>query len=198
MSEHTPPDASPDVTILLQAWQDGDKDALDQLVPVIYKELHRISTSFLRRERVGHTLQATALVNEAYLKLVGQNKSTWQSRAHFLSVAAQIMRRILINHWKERNALKRGGDVINITLDEALAGFEQGKFDPLTLNEALEKLAERDPRKSRLVELKFFGGLKEEELAEVLEVSVGTVRRDWKLARVWLYRFLGTEDDSSS
>lgn len=178
-----------DVTILLQAWQAGNQTAMDELVPLIYNELHRISRAFLKKERRNHTLQATALVNEAYMKLAGQNQMNWQSRAHFLSVAAQMMRRILINYWKERNAQKRGGDAIVFTLDDAPAAMGGGGIDLEVLNDGLNQLAARDERKSRLVELKFFGGLTEEELAEVLGVSVPTVRRDWRLARVWLYRF---------
>ena len=186
-----------DVTMLLQAWQAGDEQALDQLVPAIYEELHRISSSFLKRERSDHTLQATALVNEAYMKLVEHHKASWQSRAHFLSVAAQTMRRILINHWRERNAQKRGGASPEVTLDEALMGFDSGQIDLEVLHESLEVLAKQEPRRARLVELKFFGGLKEEEMAEVLNVSVGTIRRDWKLARVWLFRYFKNQTPDS-
>lgn len=199
MNADTPATPKPnpsEVTVLLQAWKAGDQAAGEELVPLVYNELHRISRSFLRKERANHTLQATALVNEAYMKLAEQNKIDWQNRAHFLSVAAQMMRRILINYWKERNAQKRGGGAVVLTLEEGQIGGKGG-IDLEVLNDGLEKLAERDERKARLIELKFFGGLTEEELAEVLGVSVPTIRRDWRLARVWLYRYLGEEGRSS-
>jgi RNA polymerase sigma factor (TIGR02999 family) len=166
-----PPSPS-EVTRLLKDWSRGDSSALDQLMPIVYDELRAVAARYLRRERQDHTLQPTALVNEAYLRLIDQKQVNWQNRAHFLGVAAQMMRRILVDHAKSHNRVKRGGGAQKISLDEAVA---------------LTALAAFDERKSRVVEMRYFGGLSVEETAEVLQVSVITVARDWKLAKAWLY-----------
>src|SRR5215468_107030 len=179
------------VTQLLVDWSRGDRTALDKLMPLVHSELRRLAANYLRRERQNHTLQPTALVNEAYLKLVDQRSAKWQSRAQFFGVAAQLMRRILVDHAREHQAAKRGGvdqQRLSITSAEGLA--RKPNIDLLALNEALDELAAMDQQQSRIVELKFFGGLSIEETAEVLGIGHATVERDWKLARAWLRRQL--------
>lgn len=184
--------SSEGITQLLIDWGKGDQAALEQLMPLVYSELRRLATNYLRRERAGHTLQPTALVNEAYLKLIDQKNAKWQNRAHFFGISAQLMRRILVDHARQRQAAKRGGSEqqrLSITSAEA-AAIKQPEIDLLALNEALDELAEMDPQQGRIVELKFFGGLSIEETAEVLGISHATVERDWKVARAWLRRQL--------
>lgn len=179
------------ITQLLIDWGKGDEAALEKLMPLVYSELRRLASNYLRRERAEHTLQPTALVNEAYLKLVDQRSAKWQNRAHFFGISAQLMRRILVDHARQRQAAKRGGSEqqrLSITSIEAIA--KQPEVDLLALNEALDELARMDPQQSRIVELKFFGGLSIEETAEVIGVSHATVERDWKMARAWLRRQL--------
>jgi RNA polymerase sigma-70 factor, ECF subfamily len=180
------------ITQLLIDWSKGDQAALERLMPLVYSELRRLAGNYLRRERGEHTLQPTALVNEAYLKLVDQRNAKWQNRAHFFGISAQLMRRILVDHARRHEAVKRGGtgqQRISITSAERLA--KQPEVDLLALNEALDELAKMDPQQSRIVELKFFGGLSIEEIAEVLGIGHATVERDWKMARAWLRRQLG-------
>ena len=179
------------ITQLLIDWGQGDQAALDKLMPLVHSELKRLASNYLRRERAGHTLQPTALVNEAYLKLVGQKNAKWQNRAQFFGISAQLMRRILVDHARRHQAEKRGGseqERLSITSAEKIAN--QPKVDLLALNEALDELGRMDPQQSRIVELKFFAGLSIEETAEVLGISHATVERDWKLARAWLRRQL--------
>lgn len=179
------------ITQLLIDWGKGDQAALEKLMPLVYSELRRLASNYLRRERAEHTLQPTALVNEAYLKLVDQRNARWQSRAHFFGIAAQLMRRILVDHARQRQAVKRGGvEQHRLSITSAEAVVKQPEIDLLALNEALDELAQMDPQQSRIVELKFFGGLSIEETAEVLAISHATVERDWKLARAWLRRQL--------
>jgi RNA polymerase sigma factor (TIGR02999 family) len=179
------------VTQLLVDWSNGDPSALDKLMPVVYDELRRLASNYLRRERAGHTLQPTALVNEAYLKLVDQRKARWQNRAQFFGVAAQLMRRILVDHARIRQAQKRGGsDQQQLSLSQADQVAEKPDIDLLALHEALNDLALIDEQQARIVELRFFGGLTIEETAEVLAISHATVERDWTLARAWLRREL--------
>lgn len=178
------------ITQLLERWSHGDEEALDQLMPLVYDELHRLAGAYLRREQREHTLQPTALVNEAYLKLVDQRHPNWQNRAQFFGVAAQMMRRILIDHARRHYSSKRGGDRFNVSLSNVAVFGNQPDADLLTLNEALDRLAEIDPEQNRLVELRFFGGLTIEETAEVMQVSHATVEREWKVAKAWLRREL--------
>jgi RNA polymerase sigma-70 factor (ECF subfamily) len=180
------PSASPDVTELLVAWSNGDETALDKLIPLIYAELHRLARRHMRQAGPGHTLQTTALVNEAYLRLVRQQQVNWQNRAHFFAVSAKSMRHILVDMARGRGRQRRGGDAVQLSLDEAFL-FSPGRAAELVaLDEALTSLAALDERKSRIVELRFFGGLTLEETAEVLTVSHATVEREWKRARAWL------------
>lgn len=179
-----------EVTGLLQAWSDGDQLALEKLIPLVYAELHRLAKRYMGHEQAGHSLQTSALVNEAYLRLVDAHGLRWQNRAHFFAVSAQIMRRILVDFARARQNLKRGGGARQVTLDEGLVVSPESGADLLALDEALEKLAALNPRQSRVVELRYFGGLNEEETAEALHVSTRTVRHDWSLARPWLYREL--------
>jgi RNA polymerase sigma factor (TIGR02999 family) len=189
-----PLSSSADVTSLLVAWSQGDDEALAQLVPRVYDELRRIAHHHLRAERPGRTLQTTALVHEAYLRLVDTRRVRWESRAHFLSVAAQAMRRILVDAARARGARKRGGGAAIVPLDEAALLAPQREASLIALDEALTALAAVDPRKSRVVELRYFGGLSVEETAAVLHVSPETVHRDWRVAKAWLLRALsGTE-----
>jgi len=178
---------SRDVTLLLSALTRGDEAAASKLIPLVYDELRRLAASYMRREHQGHTLQATALVHEAYLKLVEQRSVTWQSRAHFFGVAAQLMRRILIDHARGHLRQKRGGEHKKVSLDEAFVFSEQKSAELLAVNDALELLARVDSRQARVVELRFFAGLSVEEAAEVLGVSPKTVKRDWSVAKAWLY-----------
>ena len=184
----SPDPSRPHVTELLLAWGRGDRSALDELVPVVHQELRRLARLQLRGERLNHTLQTTALVNEAFIRLVDLRRIQWQDRAHFLSLSARLMRRILVDHARSRNYQKRGGGAMNVTLDEALVGSAERGADLLALDDALESLARQDPRKSQVVELRFFGGLSVDETAEALKVSPETVLRDWRLAKVWLLR----------
>jgi RNA polymerase sigma factor (TIGR02999 family) len=185
------------ITELLVAWGNGDQDALEQLTPLVYNELHRLARRYMGRERPGHTLQTSALVNEAYLRLIDWQNVRWQNRAHFLGVSAQIMRRILVDFARSRDYAKRGGGARQVSLAEAAGIPGERGADLVALDEALNLLAELDARQSRVVELRFFGGLSLEESAEVLKVSVGTVRRDWSLARAWLHRQLSRTQESS-
>ncbi len=177
----------PGVSELLEQWTDGDGRALDALFPLVYDELRRLARSYLRSERAGHTLQSTALVHEAYLRLVNQNAS-WQNRAHFFGIAAQMMRRILVDHARTHNAARRGEGACKVTLDEEIAGVEQRDINVLAVDEALTRLAQFDAQQSRIVELRFFAGLSIEDTSEVLKVSPATVKRDWAMAKAWLYR----------
>jgi RNA polymerase sigma factor (TIGR02999 family) len=183
-----PPEAE-QVTLLLRSWSGGDKAALDQLVPMVYRELRRLAASSLKHERHGHTLQTTALVHEAYLKLVGQTQVDIRTRSHFLGIAANLMRQILVNHAKRREAAKRGGGN-TMAMEEAIALIGRPHLDLVALDHALNKLAQLDPRQGRIVELRFFGGLTEEEISEVVGVSLSTVQRDWRTARTMLYKEL--------
>jgi RNA polymerase sigma factor (TIGR02999 family) len=184
------PDTPPEVTQLLQDWSRGDPAALERLIPLVFDDLRRIAIRCLRGESQGHTLQPTALVNEVYLRLIGQRQTHWESRSQFFSFAALLMRRILVDHAKGRQAAKRGGGVAKVPLDEAIDLPETRGVDLVALDEALSRLAEIDRRQSRIVELRFFMGLSHEEIADVLEISVTTVKREWKLARLWLFREL--------
>ena len=175
-----------EVTQLLRAWSEGDHEALDKLTPLVYEELHRAAHRYMAQERPGHTLQTTALVNEVYLRLVDVRKVTWQDRAHFFAVCARLMRRVLTDFARSRGYLKRGGDSPHVALDQALLLCLEPPADLVALDDGLNALAAFDPRKSEVVELRFFGGLSVDETAEVLEVSPKTVDRDWKLARLWL------------
>jgi RNA polymerase sigma factor (TIGR02999 family) len=186
--------APTDITALLIDWSKGDKAALDKLFPLVERELHRLAHSYMRRESAGHTLQTTALVNEAYLRLVDQKSTQWQNRAHFFGIAATIMRRILMNYARDRGRLKRGGDAIQVSLSEVALVSGTKASELLALNEALDRLAAIDERKARVVEFRFFGGLGIEETAEVLGVSSITVMRDWNMAKAWLARELGNAD----
>ena len=176
-----------ELTGLLQAWSDGDEKALEQLVPRVERELHRLAGQHMAGERRNHPLQTTALINEAYIRLIGWKNVRWQSRAHFFSVAAQIMRRVLVDYARARRRNKRGGEALETTLDEGCVFQQERSRDLVAIDEALTRLAEIDPRKSRIVELRFFGGLSEEEVALVLHITDRTVRREWRLAKAWLY-----------
>lgn len=178
----------PDVTHLLDEWSKGDRGALDALMPLVHEELHQLARNFVARERPGHSLQATALVNEVYLKLVGERRMQWQSRAHFIGVAAHLMRFILVDHCRRKNYQKRGGGNARVTFDESLPLTLDRGEELMALDRTLQKLSVQDERKARIVELRYFGGLSVEETAEVLSVSVATVMRDWRLARAWLRR----------
>jgi RNA polymerase sigma factor (TIGR02999 family) len=178
-----------DVTLLLIQWSQGDSAALDALLPLVYDELRRLAQGYLSHEQPGHTLSSTALVHEAYLRLVKQKDVTWQNRAHFFAVAARMMRRILVDHARSHNYAKRGGGAMTLSLDESLVpAAPQRDLDLVALDDALEALARLDERQSRMVELRFFGGLSIEETSEVLGVSAPTVKRDWASARAWLFR----------
>jgi RNA polymerase sigma factor (TIGR02999 family) len=181
----TPPEK--DVSGLLRAWSDGDRGALDQLTPIVYEELRRLAAHYMKQEQAGHSLQATALVNEAYLRLVDYKHMRWENRAHFFAVSAQLMRRILVDNARRHN-LKRGRGVEHLSLDETAVVGGERPDDLVELDSAMEGLARMDPRKAQVVELRFFGGLSVEETAEVLKVSGVTVMRDWSSARAWLYR----------
>ena len=184
------------ITQMLVDWGNGDQAALEKLTPLVYTELHRLARRYMGRERPGHTLQTSALVNEAYIRLIDWKKIQWQNRAHFFAVSAQLMRRILVDFARTRNYAKRGGAVRNVSLEEATVISREKSGDIVALDDALDSLAQLNERQSRVVELRFFGGLSLEEIAEVLKVSVGTVRRDWSLARAWLHRELRKTDDS--
>ena len=187
-----------EVTRLLQAWGGGEDAALQQIIPIVYSELKRIAHRYMAGERRGHTLQTTALVNEAYLKLVDSRQVSWQNRAHFFAISAQLMRRILVDFARSRGYQKRGGAARDVTLEEGLMGAQTRTQNLVALDDALKTLSDLDPRKSKVVELRFFGGLSVEETAEVLKVSQDTVLRDWRLARAWLGRELSGEKDRAS
>jgi RNA polymerase sigma-70 factor (ECF subfamily) len=179
--------APKEVTQLLIAWSDGEEEALEKLVPLVYDELRRIARRHMRREPAGHTLQTTALVNEAYLRLIEQKEMKWRNRAHFFAISAQLMRRILVSMARARCADKRGGEARQVSLDEAMVISEERAAELVALDEAMNELAALDPRRLRVVELRYFGGLSVEETAEVLKMSPETVMRDWKRAKAWLY-----------
>ena len=183
-------DSSADITKLLINWCEGDREALEQLIPLVEQELRRIAHNQMRREGPGHTLQTTALVNEAYLRLVDQTRVRWQNRSHFFAIAANMMRRILLNYSRDRDRAKRGGGAIQVSLTEADAIIEEREIEILALDEALSKLELIDERKCRVVELRYFAGLSVEETAEALGISTITVLRDWKMAKAWLAREL--------
>jgi RNA polymerase sigma factor (TIGR02999 family) len=182
--------ASGEVTVLLAAWANGDGAALERLIPVVHDELRRMARRYMRNENPGNTLQTQALLNEAYLKLVGVTDVAWQNRTHFFAVSAQIMRRILVDAARARTAEKRGGEVIKLDLNESIDGLPERGHQLVALDQALDALAKFDERKAQVVEMKFFGGLSVEEIAEVLKVSPRSVMRDWSLARAWLAREL--------
>jgi len=191
--------ASPEsVTQLLKAWGNGEQQALDRLIPLVYDELHRLAHRYMERERKAHTLQATALVHEAYERLIDLKHVSWQNRAQFYGVSAQLMRRILVDYARSRRYSKRGGEWRQVPLNEAVALFRNCQTDIVALDDALQTLSAIDHRKSRVVEMRFFGGLSVKEVAAVLDVSQETVLRDWRLAKVWLLRELsrGTSDDN--
>src|SRR5437870_6324368 len=181
---------SHEVTQLLIQWSNGDKAALDKLMPLIYDELRQLARHYMSRERAGHTLQTTALVNEAYVRLVNRKGVHWQNRAHFFAIAAQLMRSILVDHARSHAYAKRGGGARKIALDDAMVISQERAAEVIALDDALKELAEIDPQQSRIVELRFFGGLTIEETAEVLGIGHATVERDWKMARAWLRRKL--------
>jgi RNA polymerase sigma-70 factor, ECF subfamily len=183
-----------DVTQILLAVQDGDRDAPARLMPIVYDELRRLADHYLRQERPDHTLQGTALVHEAYLKLIDQTQVDWQNRAHFFGVAAQLMRQILVDHARRHRSAKRGGARQKLTLDEAVDYSQSRDVDLVALDDALTALAQRDERQSRIVELRFFGGLTIEETAVALDISPATVKVDWSMAKAWLRREISRED----
>jgi RNA polymerase sigma-70 factor (ECF subfamily) len=188
---------SKDISELLRAWSGGQQNALDALTPIVHNELRRLAHRYMKGERSGHTLQTTALVNEAYLRLVDYNRMQWQDRAHFFAVSAQVMRRILVDHARSHN-LKRGRGVPHVALDEVAVLDNDRTGDMVALDDALNALDRLDPRKVQIVEMRFFGGLSVEETAEVLKVSPATVRRDWSIAKFWLYRELGGDNGDGS
>jgi RNA polymerase sigma-70 factor (ECF subfamily) len=188
---------SQQVSQLLNSWSDGNQGAREELMTVVYEELHRLAHQYMKRERTGHTLQTSALVNEAFVKLVDQRNVRWQNRAHFFGIAAQVMRRILVDHARGRQSAKRGGSDRHVPLDETLTDSNERSAEVLALNEALDHLATVDERKSRIVELRFFAGLSIEETAGVLAVSPGTVMRDWTLAKAWLRREISNDASNS-
>ncbi len=190
----TAPPPRQQVTRILLAWNEGDPNAVERLTPLVYDELRQLARSYLQRERAGHTLQATGLVHEAYLRLVDETTTNWENRAHFLAIAARQMRRILVEHARRHNAQKRGGDWDRVELDEALIGAAPRRLDLVALDDALQDLARLNPRHSQIVELRFFGGLTFEEAGKVLDVSARTVERDWRMARVWLRRAVFPEE----
>lgn len=190
--------ASEEITQLLLAWGGGDETALERLMPLVHAELKRLAKRYMNRQRSGHTLQTTALVNEAYLRLIDSSRVQWQNRAHFFAISAQLMRRILVDAARAKHNLKRGGGAQVIALDEAPDVFNEQAAELIALDEALKALASFSPRLSQVVELRYFGGLSEEETAEVLKTSSRTIRRDWKLARTWLYRELSRETNDDA
>ena len=180
--------SSIEVTQLLRAWGDGDQEALNKLIPLVYQELHRLASRYMRKENRNHTLQTSALVNEAYLKLVDQKKLRWENRAHFFGVAAQLMRRILVDHARTRTSLKRGAGLPKLSFDQVVIVSADRATEFLQMDKVLTTLSEFDPRKSRIVEMKVFCGLNMDEIAEVENVSVGTIEREWRKAKLWLQR----------
>lgn len=189
---------SEEITQLLLAWGGGDETALERLMPLVHAELKRLAKRYMNRQRTGHTLQTTALVNEAYLRLIDSSRVQWQNRAHFFAISAQLMRRILVDAARAKQNLKRGGGAQMIALDEAPDVFSEQAAELIALDDALKALASFSPRLSQVVELRYFGGLSEEETAEVLKTSTRTIRRDWKLARTWLYRELSRETNDDA
>jgi RNA polymerase sigma-70 factor (ECF subfamily) len=190
----TPSPTQQEITQLLSDWSRGDEGALEKLIPLVQPELHRLAHHYMSRERVGHTLQTTAILNEAYLQLVDDPKRNWQNRTHFIAAAAQLMRRIMVDHARERRTLKRGGGALKVPLDDAALVTERRSEELLALDEALERLAALDPRKSQIVELRYFGGLTVEETAAFLKLSDRTLEREWRMAKAWLYRALSGEE----
>jgi RNA polymerase sigma-70 factor (ECF subfamily) len=189
----TPPSTRQEVTQLLGEWSGGDEGALEKLILLVQPELHRLAHYYMSRERAGHTLQTTALLDEAYLQLTDKTQRPWQNRTHFMAVAAQLMRRIMVDHARARHALKRGAGAVRVTLDETALVTEERAEELLALDEALEKLAQFDRRRCQIVEMRYFGGLTVEEIADVLKVHPNTVMRDWRAAKAWLYAELTTE-----
>jgi RNA polymerase sigma factor (TIGR02999 family) len=183
----------PDVSQLLLAWRNGDREALNQLMPLVYDELRRLAGGYLRRERVGHTLQTTALVHEAYLRLVDQTRADWQNRAQFFGVAAQLMRRILVDHARTQQAAKRGSGALKLSLNEVVGKAKERDAEVIALDDALAELQTLDPQQSRIVELRYFAGLSIAETAEVLGISPATVKREWHMAKAWLYNQLNRD-----
>jgi len=181
-----------EVTELLRRWRTGDKEALDKLTPLVFDELHRLAHQYINRERRGHTLQTTALVNEAYVRLVEQSDVDWEGRAHFFAVSAQVMRHILVDYARQHAAVKRGGEFQKVALDEEVIVSRERATELVALDEAMHALHEIHPRRSRVVELRYFGGLNNKEASEVLKVSETTIERDWRFAKAWLYRELQT------
>ena len=188
-----PHKSSSPVTELLARWRSGDQNALDALMPLVYAELRQLAQHYLRRERSDHTLQSTALVHEAYLRLAGQSPPQWQNRAHFFGIAAHLMRQILVEHARSRGAAKRGGGATRMTLDESMSIAQQNEVDVIVLDKALQDLTELDAQQGRIVELRFFGGLTIEDTSEVLGISPATVKREWVTARAWLFRAMTGE-----
>lgn len=180
----------PEITQLLLAWRKGERSALDELIPLVQNELRRLARNYMRRQNAGHTLQTTALVNEAFLRLVDSNRVNWQDRNHFFAICAQLMRRILVDFARRKSSLKRGGERVQVTLTDNVDAVDEKAAEVVALDDALERLAKMNLRQSRIVELRYFGGLTEEQIAETLEISSRTVRRDWNIARAWLYREL--------
>ena len=193
-----PPPSQQEVTQLLSDWSGGDEGALGRLISLVQPELHRLAHHYMSRERTGHTLQTTALLDEAYLRLVDNTKRNWQNRTHFVAAVAQLMRRIMVDHARERHSLKRGGGALNVTLDDAALVTETRSEELLALDEALERLAVQDQRKSQIVELRYFGGLTTEEMAVFLKLSHRTVEREWNMAKAWLYRALSGEEPNGT
>lgn len=189
------PESTQNVTALLIGWSGGDKEALDQLLPIVYDELRRQAARYLRRERVGHTLQTTALIHEAYIRLVDQRHVKWQNRAHFFGIAAQLMRRILVDHARSKKRAKRGGSDVRVSLTDATLVTKSNELDVVALDAALERLAEIDQQQAKIVELRFFSGLTVEETAAVLSISQATVKRDWSMAKAWLHREISDEQN---
>jgi RNA polymerase sigma factor (TIGR02999 family) len=185
--------SSQQITQLLLAWGDGDKAALDKLVPLVYDDLRQIARRYMRGQRAGHTLQTTALVNEAYVRLIDSSRVKWHDRTHFFAISARLMRRVLIDLARAKNSLKRGGEQIQISLAEEIEAPMEKETDLVALDEALQNLAKLSLRQSQIVELRYFGGLSEEEIAETFKISTRTVRRDWNVARAWLYRELARQ-----
>jgi RNA polymerase sigma factor (TIGR02999 family) len=193
-----PTNSPQEITQLLVAWSDGDQSALEGLTQLVYEELRRLAHHYMSHERPGHTLQTSALVNEAFLRLIDWKNVRWQNRAHFFAVSAQLMRRILVDFARDKKYQKRGGDALRVSLSEATVFTNPRSQDLVALDEALSALGKIDPRKGQVVEMRFFGGLSVKEVAEVLKVSEETVMRDWRLAKVWLLRELDTKNESMS
>ena len=198
MEPHPDEPAAGDMSTILRAWSGGDQSALEKLTPIVYNELRRLARRHMQHERPGHSLQATALVNEAYMRLVDYKRMQWQNRAHFFAVSSQLMRRILVEHARKRIKVKRGDGAQHVSLEDAIIVGSERPMDMVALDDALNELARLDPRKAQVVEMRFFGGLSVEETAEVLKISAVTVMRDWNTAKAWLYRELnsGTADGS--